>query len=79
LPILNNYPGWLAEIITKHHCGLVTPPDDKVAFANALEWAASNKYALKAMGKNGQMLAKSEFSRPQLAEKWVDWVTAGGV
>ena len=23
LPVLNNYPGWLAEMITEHQCGIV--------------------------------------------------------
>src|SRR5690606_6162994 len=33
LPVLINYPGWLADIITEVDCGYVVPPDDPAAFA----------------------------------------------
>lgn len=77
LPVLNNYPGWLAEMIEKNQCGFAVPPDDAVAFADALEQAAANRPALKAMGHRAQMLARSEFSRDMLADRWVNWVTGG--
>jgi glycosyltransferase involved in cell wall biosynthesis len=75
LPVLNNYPGWLAEMIEQHQCGFAVLPEDPVDFANTLEKAASDRAALKAMGKNGRKLAQDQFSRKQLADKWVDWVT----
>jgi len=75
LPVLNNYPGWLAEIIEEHHCGFTVPPENPVAFADALEQAASNRAALRAMGQRGLALAKAQFARHALADKWVDWVT----
>src|SRR5690606_30388674 len=39
LPVLNNYPGWLADLIKEHSIGFVVPPGDPVAFADALEEA----------------------------------------
>ena len=27
LPVLNNYPGWLAQMITDNECGFTVPPD----------------------------------------------------
>ncbi len=75
LPVLNNYPGWLAEMITKHRCGFVIPPDNPVAFADALEQAAVDREALKAMGQRGRALAETHFDRIKLADRWVDWVT----
>ena len=75
LPVLNNYPGWMAEIIEEHHCGFTVPPENPVAFADALEQAASNRAALRAMGQRGLALAKAQFARHALADKWVDWVT----
>lgn len=74
LPVLNNYPGWLAELIEQHRCGFAVPPDDPAAFADALETAASDRAALKAMGQRGRALAVTEFSRAILADRWVDWV-----
>ncbi|MNQ97760.1 putative glycosyl transferase [compost metagenome] len=74
LPVLNNYPGWLAEMIGEHRCGFAVPPDDPVAFADALEVAADDRSALKAMGNHGRALAEKEFSRTLLADRWVDWI-----
>lgn len=75
LPVLNNYPGWLANMITKHGCGFAIPPDNPVAFADALEQAAADHDALKAMGQRGRALAETQFDRIKLADRWVDWVT----
>jgi glycosyltransferase involved in cell wall biosynthesis len=75
LPVLINYPGWLAEIIDEHQCGFAIEPNNPVAFANALEQAVANPSALKIMGQKGLMLARGRFERHALADKWVDWVT----
>lgn len=74
LPVLNNYPGWLAEMITRHQCGFAVPPDNPIAFADSLAQAADNRPALKAMGQRSLALARREFDRDLLSEKWVDWV-----
>lgn len=76
LPVINNYPGWLAVLIEQHRCGFAVPPDNPAAFADALERAAKNREALKIMGRCGRELAKHQFSREHLANRWVDWVTA---
>jgi glycosyltransferase involved in cell wall biosynthesis len=75
LPVLNNYPGWLAEMIDEHQCGFAVTPDNPTAFADALEHAAADRPALQAMGQRGLALAKAQFARQALADKWVDWVT----
>lgn len=75
LPVLNNYPGWLAEMITEQRCGFAVPPDSPAAFADALEQAAADREALKAMGQRGRALAEVRFDRAKLADRWVDWVT----
>ncbi len=77
LPVLNNYPGWLAELINEYDCGWVVEPDNAIAFANALEDAAKNRNILAKKGKNASSLAISEFNRKILADKWVNWVTKG--
>jgi glycosyltransferase involved in cell wall biosynthesis len=75
LPVLNNYPGWLAEMIAEHCCGFAVPPDNPIAFADALEQAAIDRAALKEMGQRGRALAEAQFDRILLADCWVDWVT----
>ena len=74
LPVLNNYPGWLAGLINRQQCGFAVPPDNPTAFADALEQAADNRTALKAMGQRSLALARAEFDRDLLSDKWVDWV-----
>jgi len=74
LPVLNNYPGWLAELIDRYGCGFAVPPADPAAFADALEQAAADRGALQAMGSRGLALARSEFARGRLADRWVDWL-----
>jgi glycosyltransferase involved in cell wall biosynthesis len=75
LPVLNNYPGWLAGMINENSCGFAVIPDDAAAFADALERAAADRNALKEMGRRGRQLAQEKFDRTLLADRWVDWVT----
>lgn len=74
LPVLNNYPGWLAELIDQHDCGLAVPPDDPEAFADALIAAADDRDGLRLKGENARALAQRSFSRLHLSEQWVAWV-----
>ena len=75
LPVLNNYPGWLAGMINDNNCGYAIEPDNAQAFADALINAADNKELLPEMGDNALALAKRDFNRHNLADKWVTWVT----
>jgi glycosyltransferase involved in cell wall biosynthesis len=75
LPVLTNYPGWVAGLVERHACGFAVPPDDPVAFADALEAAAGDRKRLKVMGSNARKLAENQFDRDTLAEQWVSWVT----
>lgn len=74
LPVLNNYPGWLAQLITESNCGFVVPPDDPEAFADALETAASDPEGLARQGEASLRLAREQFDRDSQGARWVDWV-----
>lgn len=78
LPVLNNYPGWLAEMIAAKNCGIAVPPEDPRAFADALIEAADDRKALKQKAANALDLAQTEFSRKDLSNQWVDWITGVG-
>lgn len=78
VPVLNNYPGWLAEMIEREQCGYAVPPANPEAFADAMEQAAAEREQLPAMGQRAKTLAEREFDREKMASKWVDWV-AGAV
>src|SRR5690554_2788332 len=74
VPVLNNYPGWLAEMIEREQCGYAVPPATPEAFADAVERAAAEREQLPDMGQRAKALAEREFDREKMASKWVDWV-----
>jgi len=75
LPVLNNYPGWLAGLIGESDCGFAVPPDDPSAFADALIEAAEQRDVLRQKGINARELAQTRFARSELSDDWVQWVT----
>jgi len=74
LPVLNNYPGWLAELIGEHRCGIAVPPRNPEAFADALCELADNPDLRREYGRNARLLAEQMFSRDRLANQFVDWL-----
>ena len=78
LPVLINYPGWLAEIVRERRCGYAVPPADPAAFADALILAADNRTELPLMGERARALAHEEFDRRLLADRFADWLEGTG-
>lgn len=75
LPVLNNYPGWLADMIGKHDCGYVVRPDDSIAFADALIHGADNREEVAKKSECAVALSENQFDRAKLAKNWMAWVT----
>lgn len=74
LPVFNNYPGWLAELIEENKCGIAVPPERPDLFADALiEFAADPRLRVE-MGRNARKLAENVFDRKKLADKLVDYL-----
>jgi glycosyltransferase involved in cell wall biosynthesis len=73
-PVLNNYPGWLADMIGESRCGYAVPADNPVAFADALVHAADHRDELTEMGRRALALASSRFDRARLAADFVSWL-----
>jgi len=71
IPVVNNYPGWLAGLITEHRCGIVVPPGNVAAFADALQRLAADAAERRAMGAAARGLAEKEFARPLLASRFI--------
>lgn len=71
LPVLNNYPGWVANLIQQHECGRVVPPDDPAAFADAVLALRADTAEARAMGLRGRTLAESRFDRDRLGQEFV--------
>ncbi|WP_448546972.1 glycosyltransferase family 4 protein [Thalassotalea fusca] len=72
LPVINNYPGWLAEMIETHQCGIAVTPEDPIAFADALVKMQSEPELCEKMAVNAQNLARTQFSREQLSLQFID-------
>lgn len=73
LPVVNNYPGWLADMITENQCGIVSEPDNASAFADAIIYLADHPEERKSMGANARKLAVKEFSREELSDRFVNF------
>lgn len=72
LPVLNNYPGWVAELIQEAQCGVVVQPDCPESFASALiEFSNLSKEQRKCFSQRALKLAKEKFDRKELAKKFV--------
>jgi glycosyltransferase involved in cell wall biosynthesis len=71
LPVLCNYPGWIANIIVEANCGIAVTPGDPVALAGALELLASQPLLVQAMGFNARRMAETTFARDNLASAWL--------
>lgn len=74
IPVLNNYPGWLAEMINRERCGVVVPSNDPAAFAEALQNLAADPATCRGMGIAGRNLAEREFARESLATRFAEWL-----
>jgi glycosyltransferase involved in cell wall biosynthesis len=74
LPVLNNYPGWLADLIRENNCGVVVEPDNPQAFGDALVYLVDHPEERKEMGNNARRLAELQFQRDHLAEKFIAWL-----
>lgn len=73
LPIINNYPGWLADMIQENNCGIVVEPDNPFAFADAMIFLADHPELRKEYGLNARKFAECSFSRDNLANGFVDF------
>ena len=74
LPVLNNYPGWLADMIKENKCGLAVEPDNAEVYADALIYLADHPEERKTMGVNARKLAERDFNRDDLADKFVNFL-----
>ena len=72
LPVLNNYPGWLADMIREHRIGAAVEPDNPGDFADAVLRLRENAEELRAMGRRSRQLAETQFSRDRLGGLFVD-------
>ncbi|MEW4468817.1 glycosyltransferase family 4 protein [Parasphingorhabdus sp. JC815] len=71
LPVLTNYPGWVADIVEKHACGIAIPAANPELFAAGLtKLANTNKVDRKTMGAQARIVAADQFNRDYLFAKF---------
>ncbi|MCM8525877.1 MAG: glycosyltransferase family 4 protein [Lentisphaeraceae bacterium] len=71
LPVLTNYPGWVADLISKNDCGFIVPPLNAEAFAKTIVEGSKNREKLTIKGRNSLRLAETKFNRHKLSEEFV--------
>jgi glycosyltransferase involved in cell wall biosynthesis len=71
LPVLNNYPGWVASLIKDYDCGVVVPPGEVNRFAKALIELKKSRLVRKRMSQNSLRLSETKFDRKKLASNFV--------
>lgn len=74
LPVVNNYPGWLADMINENKCGLAVDPENPESFADAMVKLADSSELRMEYGINGRALAEREFARDILGAQFVDFL-----
>lgn len=74
LPVVNNYPGWLAGLIKENECGEVVPPGNAEVFATAVIRLADDVGLREKCGRNARLLAKKSFDREKLAGQFVEFL-----
>lgn len=75
LPVLTNYPGWVADLITEAGAGIATPPDSPAAFADGL--IAARDESIRTRRSDAARALAARFSRDRLGVQWVAFVTEG--
>lgn len=75
LPVITNYPGWIADMVNAEKVGWAVPPEDPEAFAEALQSAKNNREDLISRGMRAREMAESKFSRDKLSEQFVEFVS----
>jgi len=71
LPVLVNYPGWMADIVDNERIGVAVPPQNPSALADALIALADAPAATTEMGRRARALAQREFFRKDLSQRCV--------
>ena len=75
LPVIINYPGWLAGMIEERNIGFVAKPDCPESFADKMEFATDiGNERRKVMGLGARKFGHAQFHRCNLAKQFTDWL-----
>ncbi len=71
LPVINNYPGWIKDLIVENNCGLAVEPNNPIELANSLINLKEKSDLRLVMSKNARKLAEEQFNRKILGNEFV--------
>lgn len=74
IPVINNYPGWLAEMINHYQCGVAVAPGDTASLVNNLIELYNKPERRKHMGQASRQLAQEQFSRSILTKQFCEFI-----
>jgi len=74
LPLLYSGSGEGAEMVKESGAGLVTPPEDEKALAEAVLWLADHPQAACEMGSKGRKFAEERLDWNALVKNWLEEV-----
>lgn len=74
IPVINNYPGWLAEMIKQYDCGIAVPPENTIALVEGLMALSKDDSRCQKMGIAARVLAETRFSRENLASQFCNFI-----
>ena len=76
IPIVCNYPGWVADLLAEHQAGIAVPPENPTGLAEAIERICDDREFNQQCRQGSRELAQTKFDRDQLAKQFVAWVTS---
>lgn len=71
VPIIQSTRGWIKELVEEKQCGINVLPDSTEDFSKAMKLLVVDKVLHKQMASNATKLAKTEFNRAVLAQKYL--------
>ncbi|HZF15714.1 MAG TPA: glycosyltransferase family 4 protein [Steroidobacteraceae bacterium] len=74
LPVVINYPGWLADVLMRERCGVVAEPDNPSSLADHLEYLARSEIDRRTMGSRSRQLAETRFSHIELSRQFAEFL-----
>ena len=69
-PVLINVPGWLGGMVEENKCGRLLDPHKPETLADTLQELAAKPQLCQEMGAKARDLAKREFARDKLADRF---------
>lgn len=71
VPIIQSTRGWIKDLVKRNDCGINVAPDQPRQFAAAIEAIANDRVYRDRLAENAKRLAREEFDRDLLAERYL--------